>query len=114
MHEDRFGLPLTSSSAEARDAYVAGVDSVISGVAEGFAAFFAGRWSDAIGLLERALPQAVRIGGSRAQRDLVDLTLLAACLQAGRSEAAARLVERRAHLPRLLASRSWPFTAADH
>ncbi len=33
MFEDRFGLPLSTTNAEARDAYIAGVDSVISGVA---------------------------------------------------------------------------------
>lgn len=33
MLEDRFGLPLSTSNVDARDAYVAGVDSVISGVA---------------------------------------------------------------------------------
>lgn len=86
---------------------------VVIWLADGFAAYAAGRWSDAIGSLERALPQAVRIGGSRAQRDLVDLTLLAAYLRAGRSDAAARLVERRAHLPRLLALPPLPFTSAD-
>jgi tetratricopeptide (TPR) repeat protein len=75
---------------------------VVLWIAEGFAAYAAGRWSDAISSLERALAQTVRIGGSRAQRDLVDLTLLAACLKAGRQEAAVGLVERRAHLPELL------------
>ena len=77
---------------------------VVIWIAEGFAAYAAGRWSDAIAVLERALPQTVRIGGSRAQRDLVDLTLLAAYLKADRPEAAGRLIERRAHLPRLLES----------
>ena len=33
MLEDRFGLPLSTPSTVARDAYVAGIDSVISGVA---------------------------------------------------------------------------------
>jgi hypothetical protein len=75
---------------------------VVIWIAEGLAAFAAERWSDAIAALERALPQTVRIGGSRAQRDLVDLTLLATYLKAHRPEAASRLIERRAHLPRLL------------
>src|SRR5438034_247126 len=32
MLEDRYGLPLSTTSTAARDAYVLGVDSVISGV----------------------------------------------------------------------------------
>lgn len=74
---------------------------VVLWMAEGFAAYVAGRWSEAIDALERAMPQVVRIGGSRAQRDLVDLTLLAACLKDGRDKAAARLIEQRAHIQRL-------------
>jgi hypothetical protein len=45
--------------------------------------------------LEAALPETVRIGGSRAQRDLVEHTLIAAYLKAGLSERARRLVARR-------------------
>lgn len=75
---------------------------VVLWIAEGFAAYAAGHWGEAISALERALAQTVRIGGSRAQRDLVDLTLLAAYLKADRSSAAAHLVERRMHLPQLL------------
>lgn len=75
---------------------------VVVWISDGFAAYAAGRWSEAITWLERALPQVVRIGGSRAQRDVVDLTLLAAYVKAGRADAAHRLVERRAHLPGLL------------
>ena len=75
---------------------------VVIWIADGFEAYAAERWSDAITSLERALPQTVRIGGNRAQRDLVDLTLLAAYLKAGRADAASGLIERRGHLPRLL------------
>lgn len=75
---------------------------VVVWIADGFAAYAAGRWNEAIECFERALPQTVRIGGSRAQRDLVNLTLIAACIKADRPEAAGALIERRAHLPRLL------------
>lgn len=71
--------------------------AVVLWIAEGLAAFAAGHWSEAITALERALPQTVRIGGSRAQRDLVDLTLFAAYLEVGRDDAAAALVSKRAH-----------------
>ncbi|HEY2976352.1 MAG TPA: tetratricopeptide repeat protein [Burkholderiaceae bacterium] len=75
---------------------------VVIWIADGFAAYAAGNWNDAIRCLERALPETVRIGGSRAQRDLVDLTLVAAYIKADRPEEASALIERRAHLPRLL------------
>ncbi|MBL8326145.1 MAG: hypothetical protein JNJ89_14430 [Rubrivivax sp.] len=51
----------------------------------------------AIESLERARPEAVRIGGSRAQRDLVEETLVAAYLHAARPEEARRLVAQRVH-----------------
>jgi tetratricopeptide (TPR) repeat protein len=75
---------------------------VVIWLTEGFAAYARGRWSEAIAHLERARAETVRIGGSRAQRDLLELTLLAANLKADRPEAAGQLIEQRAHLPRLL------------
>jgi hypothetical protein len=68
---------------------------VVPLIAQGFADYARGDWGTAISRLEQALPQTVRIGGSRAQRDLVENTLLAACLEAGRPEDARRLVARR-------------------
>jgi hypothetical protein len=52
-------------------------------IVEGFGAYARADWNAAIGLFERALPQTVRIGGRRAQRDAVEHTLLAAYLKAG-------------------------------
>ena len=37
----------------------------------------------------------MRIGGSRAQRDLVELTLIAACIKAEQPEDAGLLIKRR-------------------
>ncbi len=68
---------------------------VVVTLAEAFGAFARSDWEGAIALLERALPQTVRIGGSRAQRDLVDHTLVAAYLKAGRAEEARRMIARR-------------------
>lgn len=69
--------------------------SVVPLLAEGFGAYGAQQWDRAAGLLGRALAETVRIGGSRAQRDLVVKTLGAACLKAGRkSEALALLAQR--------------------
>jgi len=57
---------------------------VVPRLAEAFAAYAKHDWHRVIELLEAALPETVRIGGSRAQRDIVALTLRAACVQAGR------------------------------
>jgi tetratricopeptide (TPR) repeat protein len=64
-------------------------------LAEGFAAYAKGDWERAIADFARALPETVRIGGSRAQRDLVELTLVAAYLRAGRVEEARAAIARR-------------------
>jgi tetratricopeptide (TPR) repeat protein len=69
---------------------------VVVCIADGFAAYAAGDWNGAIRWLEHALPQTVRIGGSRAQRDLVELTLVAAYIRADRPDEARALVTRRA------------------
>jgi hypothetical protein len=68
---------------------------VVVWLAEGFGAFGRNDWEGAIAAFERALPQTVRIGGSRAQRDIVEHTLLAAYLRAGRTDDAHRLIARR-------------------
>jgi Tfp pilus assembly protein PilF len=69
--------------------------NVVPLLAEGFAAYGAGKWERAAELLAQALPETVRIGGSRAQRDLVVKTLAAAYLKAGRgTEAQALLAQR--------------------
>ena len=59
--------------------------AVAPDLADAFAAYEKRDWNRAIELLEAALPETVRIGGSRAQRDIVEFTLRAACLQAGRT-----------------------------
>jgi tetratricopeptide (TPR) repeat protein len=59
--------------------------AVVPALADAFAAYAKHDWNRAIELLESALPETVRIGGSRAQRDLMEFTLRAACVQAGRT-----------------------------
>ena len=69
--------------------------SVVPRLAEGLGAYGAGQWDRAAEVLGKALPETVRIGGSRAQRDLVVKTLAAAYLKAGRgAEAKALLAQR--------------------
>ena len=84
---------------ELRDRLSAGTlppGDVVPALAEAFAAYATRDWDRAIALFERALPETVRIGGSRAQRDLVESTLVSACLKAGRVEAAHAAMARRA------------------
>ena len=69
---------------------------VVLRIDAGMAAYEAGDWNAAIRSLMQALPQTVRIGGSRAQRDLVEFTLVAACLKADRPEEARALIAAQA------------------
>jgi tetratricopeptide (TPR) repeat protein len=68
---------------------------VVATLAEAFGAFARSDWNGAISLFEQALPETVRIGGSRAQRDLVAYTMVAAYLRAGRADDARQMIERR-------------------
>jgi len=72
-------------------------------LAVGLSAYGSGDWTAAITTLEPALAETVRIGGSRAQRDLIENTLLAAYLKAGRDGGARKLVaahaDRRPSIP---------------
>ncbi len=52
--------------------------NVVFELADGFEAFAKENWSEAHSVLSKALPSVVRIGGSRAQRRLVDETIAAA------------------------------------
>jgi hypothetical protein len=76
---------------------------VVPQLAAGFAAYGKGHWARAIASLEQALAGTVRIGGSRAQRDLIENTLLAAYLKNGRAADARKLVaahaDRRPSVP---------------
>lgn len=65
-------------------------------IARGFEAFANEDWSGAIDAMAPIVASLVRIGGSRAQRDLIENTLLAAYLRGGRSGEAKALLARRA------------------
>ena len=62
---------------------------------EAFAAFAAGRPDRAIDLLIDIRPRASEVGGSDAQRDIIDLTLMAAAARAGDDSLARALVAER-------------------
>ncbi len=66
--------------------------TVAATLARAFRDFARGRWASVIDTLQPVLDQVVRIGGSRAQRDLVTNTLIAACFRSGRPADAERLM----------------------
>ena len=68
---------------------------VVPALVEAFGAFARGDWNGTVAALAPVLEQQVRIGGSRAQRDLIELTLLAAYLRSGRADAARALLAQR-------------------
>ena len=69
--------------------------SYLPQLARGFAAFERGDFGAAIEALAPLAGQNERIGGSRAQHDLIEFTLLKACLNADRLEDARRLLGAR-------------------
>ena len=69
--------------------------AIAARIAAGFAASTRGDWALAAAHLGEARLEAVRVGGSRAQRELVDRSLLQAFRQAGLTEQAATLCEER-------------------
>jgi tetratricopeptide (TPR) repeat protein len=68
---------------------------VAADAAEALAAFARGDDDAVIRLLEPALMELVRVGGSHAQRDVFEDTLLGAYLRSGRLEAASLLFHKR-------------------
>jgi len=68
---------------------------VATDVAEAMAAFARGDDDAVVRLLEPLLAELVRVGGSHAQRDVFEETLLGAYLRSGRTEAAELLFRQR-------------------
>lgn len=64
-------------------------------LARGFAAFERGDFAEATAMLAPLARESERIGGSRAQHDLIEFTLLKAYLEAGQLEEARRLLSVR-------------------
>jgi len=63
---------------------------------EGMLAYAEGRYGRAVELLRRVRNRAVRFGGSHAQRDVIDLTLIAAAIRSGETSLALALTAERA------------------
>lgn len=64
-------------------------------VCRALAAFAAGDYGRTVELLRTARPVAHRFGGSHAQRDVIDLTLIEAAIRSGAAPTARALVEER-------------------
>ncbi|HEY1795945.1 MAG TPA: hypothetical protein VGG57_07480 [Stellaceae bacterium] len=69
--------------------------SYLPTLSRGFAAFVRGDFPAAIEAFAPLAGENERIGGSRAQHDLIEFTLLRACLEADRQDEAQRLLARR-------------------
>ena len=68
---------------------------LVSTLAKAFGAVAGEAWAEAAGQFSRTLSDHARIGGSRAQRDLIEFGLLACLLKQGKSEQAEFLLETR-------------------
>jgi hypothetical protein len=72
-----------------------GPEQTVPSLARGLAAYLRQDYAAAIAAIEPVVTQIERIGGSRAQRDLGEFTLLKACADAGRPDDARRLLNTR-------------------
>ena len=66
-------------------------------ICRAFGAFASGDYKACAAALEPAAAEVVRIGGSHAQRDMIEDTLLVALIKSGASERARALLDRRLH-----------------
>ena len=82
---------------------------VVPGIFRAMTAFAGGDYAGCVAHLEPVLDEVVRIGGSHAQRDLIDQTLIAAAAAEPNVRALGRAVlnERRAARPLTPLTRCW-------
>jgi tetratricopeptide (TPR) repeat protein len=73
----------------------------------GIRAFAEGDNENAIRILEPLMPEVVRIGGSHAQRELWEDTLIVACLRGARGDKAAKLISDRLHRRPSVRDEAW-------
>jgi hypothetical protein len=69
--------------------------AIVPALCAGAAAFARDDYDAAADILDAALPELARIGGSHAQRELFEDTYIAACLRAGRDDKAAERLSAR-------------------
>ena len=85
------GAALVKLTTEAKGAAA----DMVAPAARAFGAYARGDWQGVIDDLTPQLATHERLGGSRAQRDLIEYSLTSALLRAGRSEEARRLISSR-------------------
>jgi tetratricopeptide (TPR) repeat protein len=68
---------------------------VLPPIARGFEAFARQNWSEAVRELQPILSTHERVGGSRAQRDLLEYTVTSAMLRGGQADEARQLISTR-------------------
>ena len=81
--------------ARVREEAVGPAADLVSGLAEAFAALSDQRWAAAVTLLTQTMSDHARVGGSKAQRDLIEYALLNALLKLGREDDARMLLALR-------------------
>src|SRR3954468_23536899 len=118
-HAATANLPgLHALAAHARHCYEAGVADVVGCLCAGLAAYVEGDAASAAALLRAVRPRTTKLGGSAAQQEVVDDTLIGALIDRGRVDEAAEVLDhrlaRRTHtndarrLARLRAAGSYP------
>jgi hypothetical protein len=95
MHDDAARDGRTRQIGEMAQAGRYPSGSYVPELSRGFVAFERGDYPAAIAALAPLSKQSERIGGSRAQHDLIEFTLLKACLNAGRLEEARQFLKAR-------------------
>ena len=68
---------------------------VVSAMATGFGALAAGRWAEALAAFAPAMSRHERLGGSRAQRDLIEFAYVSALLKLDKGDEARRTLAAR-------------------
>ena len=92
----RAGRVLTANRRLTAETNRAAADRAGLALLEGFGSFAAGYPERAVDLLAGIRPQAHAVGGSHAQRDVIDLTLIAAAARGAQTRLARALVAERA------------------
>ena len=77
-----------------REATLAGT---VAAACDGFEAVLERRWAVAVQILTEVMPELLGVGGSAAQREIVEETLLLSLVNAGQGGAARELLESRLH-----------------
>jgi len=93
----------TDALATLRHGAAGPAGDVVAGLAQGFGAYARGDWPAAMDTLGTLVPVHERIGGSRAQRDLIEYAWLSAARHAGRQVTRERARALPAPLSHLLA-----------